>query len=58
MGYWAYYTDENDIIHKVVIIHGIHPNGFGFQFFIDCPKDIFPKLEQEITAQIRSIRFL
>jgi len=58
IGYWAYYTDENNIIHKIVIIHGIHPNGFGFQFFIDCPKNVFPALEQEITAQISSIRFL
>jgi len=58
VGYWAYYTDENNIIHKIVIIHGIHPNGFGFQFFIDCPKDVFPALEQEITTQISSIRFL
>lgn len=58
VGYWAYYTDENNIIHKIVIIHGIHRNGFGFQFFIDCPKDVFPALEQEITAQISSIRFL
>lgn len=58
IGYWAYYTDENNIIHKIVIIHGIHPNGFGFQFFIDCPKDVFPALEQEITTQISSIRFL
>jgi hypothetical protein len=58
IGYWAYYTDENNTIHKIVIIHGIHPSGFGFQFFIDCPKDVFPALEQEITAQISSIRFL
>ena len=58
VGFWALYTDENDIVHKVIIIHGIHPNGFGFQFFIDCPKDIFPALEQEITDQVRSISFL
>jgi hypothetical protein len=58
IGYWAYYTDESNTIHKIVIIHGIHPSGFGFQFFIDCPKDVFPALEQEITAQISSIRFL
>ncbi|WP_018341582.1 hypothetical protein [Cytophaga aurantiaca] len=58
IGYWAYYTDENNIVHKIVIIHGIHKNGFGFQFFIDCPKDVFPALEQEITAQISSIKFL
>lgn len=57
VGYWAYYTDENNIVHKIVIIHGIHPSGFGFQFFIDCPKDLFPALEEEITTQIASIRF-
>lgn len=58
VGYWAYYTDENNIVHKIVIIHGIHPSGFGFQFFIDCPKEVFPALEQEITTQISSIRFI
>jgi len=58
VGYWAYYTDESDILHKVVIIHGIHSNGFGFQFFIDCTNDQFPMLEEEITAQVRSIHFL
>jgi len=58
VGYWAFYTDESDIIHKIVIIHGIHSNGFGFQFFIDCTNDQFSLLEEEITAQIRSIHFL
>ncbi len=58
IGFWAFYTDENDVVHRVIIVHGIHSTGFGFQFFIDCPNPVFSSLEQEITAQLRSIRFL
>lgn len=58
VGYWAIYTDKNNILHKVVIIHGIHPNGNGFQFFIDCPAPVFEQSEVEITAQVSSLRLL
>lgn len=57
VGYWASYVDDSNILHKVVIVHGIHPKGFGVQFFIDCPDAIFYELEEEITAQIRSIQY-
>jgi hypothetical protein len=56
IGYWAIYTDDTGISHKVIIIHGIHPNGNGFQFFIDCPEPVFVTLEEEITAQVRSLQ--
>jgi hypothetical protein len=58
IGYWATYTDEANVPHKLIIVHGIHPNGKGLQFFIDCPNVIFPILEEEITAQIRSLTFI
>ncbi len=58
VGYWAVYTDKNNILHKVVIVHGIHSNGKGFQFFIDCPAPVFEQSEVEITDQVRSLRFL
>lgn len=57
VGYWASYLDESNVLHKVVIVHGIHPKGFGVQFFIDCPEAIFLVLEEEITAQVRSIQY-
>lgn len=58
IGYWAVYTDKNNMPHKVVIIHGIHSNGNGFQFFIDCPNAVFDQSEEEITAQVRSLTLL
>lgn len=56
IGYWAAYIDDAGIPHKVIIVHGIHPNGNGFQFFIDCPEPVFVTLEEEITAQVRSLQ--
>ena len=56
IGYWAVYTDDTGVVHKVIIIHGIHPNGKGFQFFVDCPEPVFVTLEEEITAQVRSLQ--
>ncbi|ABG60947.1 hypothetical protein [Cytophaga hutchinsonii] len=58
VGYWAVYTDKNKTQHKVVIIHGIHSNGNGFQFFIDCPAPVFEQSEVEITAQVSSLKLL
>jgi len=57
VGYWATYLDESNVLHKVVIVHGIHPKGYGIQFFIDCPEAIFSNMEEEITAQIRSLQY-
>ena len=57
VGYWANYTDDSGLLHKLIIVHGIHPKGYGIQFFIDCPDVIFSVLEEEITAQIRSIQY-
>lgn len=57
VGYWATYLDDSNVLHKVVIVHGIHPKGFGIQFFIDCPDAVFAVLEEEIAAQIRSLQY-
>lgn len=58
IGYWAFYVDENDVKHRLIIINGIHPASRGLQFFIDCPEPIFLQLEGEITTEIRSLKFL
>jgi len=58
IGYWAYYVDDAHVLHKLIIVHGIHKNGNGVQFFIDCPDTIFLQLEEEITAEIRTLSFL
>ena len=58
IGYWATYMDDSNVLHKLIIVHGIHPNGKGLQFFIDCPNAIFSNLEEEITAQVRSLTFI
>jgi hypothetical protein len=58
IGYWAFYLDENDVKHRLIIINGIHPASRGLQFFIDCPEPIFLQLEKEITAEIRTLKFL
>lgn len=58
IGYWAFYLDEKDVKHRLIIINGIHPASRGLQFFIDCPEPIFLQLEGEITAEIRSLKFL
>ena len=58
IGYWAYYTDDTNVLHRLIIVHGIHQNGNGVQFFIDCPDTVFSQLEEEITAEIRTLAFL
>ena len=58
IGYWAYYLDDANILHRLIIVHGIHQNGNGMQFFIDCPDEVFVKLEAEITDEIRTLTFL
>lgn len=57
VGYWASYVDDSNVLHKVIIVHAIHPKGNGVQFFIDCPDVIFAELEEEITAQVRSLQY-
>lgn len=58
IGYWAYYVDNANILHRLIIVHGIHQNANGMQFFIDCPDEVFLQLEAEITDEIRTLMFL
>ncbi|MBC7451325.1 MAG: hypothetical protein H7259_07525, partial [Cytophagales bacterium] len=58
IGYWAVYTDDKEVSHKVIIIHALNNRGKGLQFLIDCPEEGFAGLEEEITGIIRSLSFL
>lgn len=58
IGYEARYTDSKGNPHRLWILHGLNQRSkSGLQAFSDVPEEVWPVLEEEITAIWRSLQY-
>jgi hypothetical protein len=58
IGYEAQYSDSKSNVHRLWILHGLNNRSrSGLQAFSDVPEEIWPILEEEITAIWRSLQY-